>query len=123
MTYTLSSRSRPTHTLTLGAVFQGKLQLRIGNHLLSCQLVTLKKPFLVFKRARHMHTEDQQHIQHQGSHMQTEEGSDDELNSGVEGEEERVGLHCVAVVRQKVLVNTRPAPIIVGQTGPMPVLT
>lgn len=99
---------------------QGKLQLRIGNHMLNCQLVTLKKPFIVLQRARHMHTP------HRSGDMQTDDGSsDDEQSSGVEGGggEERVGLYCVAVVRQKVVVNTRPAPIIVGQTGSMPVLT
>ena len=98
---------------------QGKLQLRIGNHMLSCQLVTLKKPFVVLQRARHMHKQPPP----PRSNMQTDESSDDELShsTAVEGGED-VGLYCVAVIRQKVLVNTRPAPIIVGQTAPMPVL-
>jgi len=107
---------------------QGKLQLRIGNHMLNCQLVTLKKPFLIMQRARHRHKQQQpqQHTEHDSNDTQMGD-SDDEQHGGTEegrGEgEERVGLYCVAVVRQKVLVSTRPAPIIVGKTGPMPVLT
>ena len=92
--------------------------------MLNCQLVTLKKPFIVLQRARHHNRQQQQHTQPTSSDMQADSDSDDEERSkAVEGGEESVGLYCVAVVRQKVMVNTRPLPIIVGQTGPMPVLT
>ena len=113
-------------------VVQGKLQLRIGNHMLNCQLVALKKPLLVLQRARHRHAQQQQNAQNTGGNdtrmSDSDSDSDDERHNGkAEGagreEEERVGLYCVAVIRQKVLVSTRPAPIVVGRTGAAPVLT
>ena len=88
--------------LELGAVHlhRGRPQLRIGNHLLDVQLRTLPRPFLVLTRGRHL----------RGAAAMAD-GAED------------VRLHCVAVVRLKVSVVTRPVPVIVSTPGPMPALS
>ena len=85
--------------LELGTVHlhHGRPQLRIGNALLDCQLRPLKKPLLVMRRSR-----------------------DAAGQSAAADAQPR--LHCVAVVRLKVSVVTRPVPIIVSTPGPMPQL-
>jgi hypothetical protein len=91
----------------------GRHQLRIGNNLLDCQLTALKKPLLVCKRSRHMKASG-------GGRQQQQQQQ--EAEGGKEGSNSSSSIHCVAVVRHKVSVLTRPAPIIVATPGPMPVL-
>ena len=90
--------------LQLGTVHlhQGRPQLRIGNALLDCQLRPLQRPLLVLRRSKGVEGE-----------QRGEEG---------DGEMREPRLHCVAVVRLKVSVVTRPVPIIVSTPSPMPTL-
>ena len=97
--------------LELGTVHlhHGRPQLRIGNALLHCQLKPLPKPMLVLTRGRH---------RERGEGETTVEGEEEG-----EGKVKDLRLHCVAVVRMKVSVITRPVPIIVSTPGPMPTLS
>ena len=89
--------------LQLGTIHapHGRPQLRIGNALLDCQLRPLQRPLLVLRRSR-----------------DEEGGQGGDADEGVK--EPR--LNCVAVVRLKVSVVTRPTPIIVSTPAPMPPL-